>query len=513
MKLSKLTFAVVTALSASVTTSAFAMDLYVDTKTKQIYAEPGKGRQKLGTFEKVDENAPQRSSSGFSSDGSQHLYQEVESSKEELRKVQTDLELKANEIKALEEHVVANRETTSKNDEKWFNKINLRGYTQMRYNQPLTGDRVANASGPELRSPGDSNGLGNNRNFSFRRMRLVFSGDINEYLSIYIQPDFATNAGDQHYAQLRDAYADIAFDKKHEYRIRSGISKIPFGWENLQSSQNRLSLDRNDALNSATPSERDMGLFAYWSPSDVQKLWKDLSKKGLKTSGDYGIVGLGVYNGQGLNKAELNDDFYYVAHTTYPVQLDFLGSMFKGQVFEVGADALTGKFNQTVSAITPFKGVAGFDGKTAFTPTLAAADRNGIRESRVGVHAILFPQPFGMQTEWNWGQQGTLNPENRTIERQSLNGGYVQVMYKIDHLFRSDDTLIPFVKWQTYDGAWKAAANAPRMSTEELDVGFEYQIMKPLEVVVTYTNMDRTNVANLGQASGDMIRTQLQWNY
>ena len=57
MKLSKLSFAVATVLTASVTTSAFALDLYVDTKTKQIFAEPGKGRQKLGAFEKVDEAA------------------------------------------------------------------------------------------------------------------------------------------------------------------------------------------------------------------------------------------------------------------------------------------------------------------------------------------------------------------------------------------------------------------------------------------------------------------------
>lgn len=508
MKLSKLTFAVATALTASVTTSAFAIDLYVDTKTKQIYAEPGKGRQKMGTFEQVDENA--RSTRGISSDSTQHLYQEVESSKAEIRKVQTDLELKQNEIKALEEHVVANREERAKNDEKWFNKINLRGYTQLRYNQPISGD--SGAGNPELKSVGDSN-IGDNKNFAFRRVRLVFSGDINEYVSLYIQPDFATTTGDQHFAQLRDAYADLAFDKKHEYRIRAGQSKIPFGWENLQSSQNRLSLDRNDALNSATPSERDLGLFAYWSPSDVQKLWKDLSKKGLKTSGDYGIVGFGIYNGQGVNKAELNDDLYYVAHTTYPLELGFLGSMFKGQVLEVGADAITGKFNQSVGAITPFKGVGGFDGKTAFTPTIAGGAKGGIREERVGVHAILFPQPFGVQAEWNWGEQGTLNLANKTIESQDLNGGYVQIMYKIDKILRSDDTLIPFVKWQTYDGAWKAATNAPRISTDELDVGFEYQIMKPLEVVVTYTNMDRTNVGNLGQASGDMIRTQLQWNY
>jgi hypothetical protein len=33
-----------------------------------------------------------------------------------------------------------------------------------------------------------------------------------------------------------------------EYRVRIGQSKVSYGFENLQSSQNRLSLDRNDAL-------------------------------------------------------------------------------------------------------------------------------------------------------------------------------------------------------------------------------------------------------------------------
>jgi hypothetical protein len=210
MKLSKLTFAIATALTASVATSAFAMDLYVDTKTKQIYAEPGKGRQKLGTFEKVDENATRPSQRGISADSTQHLYHELENERAEIKKVQTDLELKTNEIKALEEHVVSNREDKAKNDEKWFNKIQMRGYTQMRYNQPLSGDREAGPGGPELMSVGDNN-VGDNKGFSFRRVRLVFSGDINEYVSLYIQPDFASRAGagNDNFAQLRDYYADL----------------------------------------------------------------------------------------------------------------------------------------------------------------------------------------------------------------------------------------------------------------------------------------------------------------
>jgi hypothetical protein len=486
MKFYKLTLAVATLLGSSISSEAYAIDLYVDGKTKQIYAEPGPGREKMGSFVQVEETAAKPADSA------------------ELASIRENLELKDNAIKALQEHVVANREEKAKNDEKWFNKINLRGYTQLRYNQPLSGDRTE--SDPELRSVGDSS-IKNNSGFSFRRVRLVFSGDINDYVSLYIQPDFASSVSDsqQNFAQLRDAYADLAFDKAHEYRIRAGQSKVPFGWENLQSSQNRLALDRNDALNSAVPSERDLGLLAYWSPEHVQKLWKNLTKKGLKTSGDYGIVGVGIYNGQGLNRAEANDDLYVVAHTTYPIELNFLGYPFTGQVVEVGVDAISGKFFPTVGEFENFN--------TGVESTPTFADTRGITEERVGIHAILFPQPFGLQAEWNWGKGGTLNPDTNIIEKQGLNGGYVQAMYKIDNVFGTQGTLIPYAKWQTYRGAWKGATNSPFTSVDEVEAGIEYQMMKALELTVAYSSMSRTNVRNLGQASGDLIRTQLQWNY
>ncbi len=501
MKISKLTLAIATVLGASATSGAFAMNLYVDTKTKQIYAEPGPHRELMGNFEKVGDASAKTVDNSEKAD------------KAEIKAIREDLELKQNEIKALEEHVVATREERAKNDEKWFNKINLRGYTQLRYNQSISGDRTA--SDPELRSVGDG-GIKDNSGFSFRRVRLVFSGDINEYVSLYIKPDFATNVSDsqQHFAQLRDAYADLAFDKKHEYRIRAGQSKVPFGWENLQSSQNRLALDRNDALNSAVPSERDLGLFAYWSPEHVQKLWKDLSKKGLKTSGDYGIAGVGVYNGQGVNRAETNDDLYAVAHTTYPIELNFLGSPFRGQVLEVGADAISGYFNPTTTANGST--MALFNGRTLTGTSINASIPNNksIREDRVGVHAILFPQPFGLQADWNWGKGATLNTAGTgSIKREDLRGGYVQASYKIDKVFRPDGALIPYAKWQTYRGAWKGATNAPRVAVDEIEVGIEYQMMKALELTLAYATMDRTNTSNLGQASGDLGRVQLQWNY
>lgn len=519
MKISRLTLAVAAVLGTGAASTAHAIDLYVDTKTKQIYAEPGIGRKLMGSFEQVRPQKNGYSKHDAYSDGTESV---------EIQSIKKDLELKENEIKALEEHVAFGEQEHKKEKENWYNRINVRGYTQLRYNQPLTGDRVA-GDDPELRSPGDG-GIKNNSSFTFRRVRLVFSGDVNDYVSLYLQPDFASTVDSSidngNFAQLRDAYADLAFDKKHEYRIRAGQSKVPFGWENLQSSQNRLALDRNDALNSAVPSERDLGLFAYWSPEHVQKLWKDLSKKGLKTSGDYGILGLGIYNGQGINRNETNDDLYVVAHSSYPIDLgSFLGYPFTGQVLEVGADYMNGKFDVPTADTRVFGTGRQLrqDGDDCEGVDNCAEIDNpgGFREERYAVHAVLFPQPFGLQAEWNWGRAATLNPDTATLQREDLRGGYVQAMYKIDNVFRDDGVLIPYVKWQTYRGAYKAAANSPRVSVDELEVGVEYQIMKALELTLAYSTMDRTNVRSstrsssgfLGQASGDMLRMQVQWNY
>jgi len=57
MTISKLTLAVAAALSAGASSSAFAIDLYVDVKTKQIYAEPGPRRVLMGSFVQVEEAA------------------------------------------------------------------------------------------------------------------------------------------------------------------------------------------------------------------------------------------------------------------------------------------------------------------------------------------------------------------------------------------------------------------------------------------------------------------------
>lgn len=379
----------------------------------------------------------------------------------------------------------------------WYEKLALRGYTQMRMNKIVSGDATAPAGVSRLRSIGDS-GIRDEANFSLRRVRLVLQGDLNDYVSLYFQPDFATAVSNQSggerregFAQLRDAYADVFPTGDKSFRIRLGQSKIPYGWENMQSSSNRLALDRTDAINSAAPGERDLGIVAYYTPAHVQRIWDRLAADGQKLFGNYGAFGLGVFNGQGLNRTETNDNVMTVALATWPFTLDGLG--LEGQVLELGGSMMRNRINPEV--------------RTGGISNVSFAD------NRVGLHAILYPQPFGLQAEWNWGRGPQFDPVTQQIETRSLRGGYVQAMARVKQ--SPVGPFYPFVRWQYYRGGFKAATNAPRLETEELELGLEFLPTSALELTVTYGWASRREAdeRRSGQAEGELLRVQAQWNY
>ncbi len=210
-----------------------------------------------------------------------------------------------------------------------------------------------------------------------------------------------------------------------------------------------------------------------------------------------------------MNRAEANDEFYLVAHSTYPFDLGFLGDGLKGQILEIGADGMSGQFKPNFGNFTTFDRSVNISGTTISNNT---GGSKSFSEDRVAVHAILFPQPFGLQAEWNWGKSATLHTGKQLLERTSLYGGYVQAMYKIDDFYGA---WIPYARWQYYRGNLKANANSPRMAVDEIELGLEWQIMKPLELVIAYSHMRRSNMNNsaFGEAEGDLFRSQLQWNY
>ncbi|EMR01179.1 porin [Cesiribacter andamanensis] len=214
---------------------------------------------------------------------------------------------------------------------KWYDSFSIRGYVQARYNTLQTN--------PELACDQCDDSWGGDGGFFMRRIRVIFFGQISPRVYFYIQPDFASaaNSGNLHFGQLRDAYFDLGLDKKNEFRFRVGQSKVPFGFENMQSSSNRLPLDRNDALNSALRNERDLGVMFYWAPDHIRKRFSDVNRRGLKGSGDYGVFGLGVYNGQTANRPELNGNRHVVARLSYPFAVG-------NQIIEPGIQAYTGQY-------------------------------------------------------------------------------------------------------------------------------------------------------------------------
>jgi Phosphate-selective porin O and P len=349
--------------------------------------------------------------------------------------------------------------------------------------------------------------------FLIRRARLILSGDLSDHMSVYLQPDFASIPNGSvdaiQFAQIRDWYADCFVDKDKIHRFRLGQSKIPFGWENMQSSSNRLPLDRSDSLNSAARNERDLGVFYYWTPTPAQAFFKDVVDKGLKGSGNYGVFAFGFYDGQGGSLAEQNDNLHMISRLTVPMELC------SGQFAEVGMQGYTGRYSVLGSTIRPL----GVGAPILPVGTIDRGNRRGIVDERLAWTAVWYPQPLGFQSEWTVGRGPALNGAQTVVEERALYGGYVMTMYKYDTCCHG--IFIPYARWNLYRGGYKPERNAPYSKIDEWEIGCEWQLNKQMEFVAMYTVTDRTNttaINQLGTASyqqfdGNLLRFQFQVNY
>ena len=371
-------------------------------------------------------------------------------------------------------------------EKKWFERISIRGYLQARYNRLLE-------TNENLGCEQCDKSWGKNGGFFIRRARIILYGQIHRQLYFYLQSDFASSTGSNqlNFVQLRDAYFDVGIDKENEFRFRIGQSKVPFGFENLQSSQNRLALDRNDALNSALANERDLGVFFYWVPKEKRALFSQLVSSGLKGSGDYGIVGFGVYNGQTANKPELNDELHIAARVTYPFEIN-------NQIIETGFQGYTGNF------VIPESNLS--DG-VKHNGTLNYLDQ------RVAASFLLYPKPFGIQAEYNIGKGPEFNKETDSIAVNNLKGGYIQMMYNLNF---NNQFIFPFVKYQYYEGGKKHELDARSYNVNDWELGFEWQPIKQLEFTATYT-ISRRRYEDFSKQDnyqeGNLLRLQAQINF
>jgi len=401
----------------------------------------------------------------------------------------------------------------------WYEKLSIDGYTQFRQTEQMNDKAKLTGGLPADRSVGVDESL------VIRRGRFKIAGDFGR-LFMYSQLDYAAGVGGTRFAlQARDIYADIALDEAKEHRIRAGLSKVPYGWVNLQSSQNRLAMERPEALNSAVEGERDQGLYYMYASKASRDLFKLLVKEGYKGSGDYGVFTVGAYSGAGLNVADNNAEVHGIMRLSYP----WVAA--SGQMYEAGIGAYAGRFKVTratangpVGTPTTTNVVSGGTTVGTFTtpssttlfPTVTTRDdTDGFKDRRAAATFIMYPQPWGIEAEWTTGQGPQLNHERNAITTQSLQGGYIMVNYR--HKYGEQSEFLPFVRWNYFDGARKFANNAPKLCVNEIDVGFEWQWRKEVELQLQYTFSDErsnTSTSNPAIISGSRrLALQLQFNY
>ena len=219
MKFSKLTLAITVALTAGVSSSAFAINLYVDTKTKQIYAEPGRNRVLMGEFEKVGDRP-----------------QQVQPDAGELAAVRQDLELKTNEIKALQEHA----EEASKAPKVHVDKTGLHVETDDKKFKFRLGGRIQTdatmTSNDNLRKGTAFTGA--NDGTEIRRGRLEFLGTFFNDWNFKSQVDFADNG-----TAVKDMYVNYTGIKP--LIITFGQQKQAFSRELYESSNDLMFMERS----------------------------------------------------------------------------------------------------------------------------------------------------------------------------------------------------------------------------------------------------------------------------
>lgn len=236
MKFSRLNLAVAAVLGASMSSAAYAIDLYVDSDTQQIFAQPGPNRVKLGTFEKVEEAASKQ--------------------KAEIEEIRNDLALKTNELKALDEHMKEVEQVKVKMDKKGLQVESADKNFQFKLGGRIHADASYSSGGDYLDSKGEH--VEANDGTEIRRGRMEFLGTFFKDWNFKSQVDFADNN-----VAVKDMFVQYTGLKPYALplAITFGQQKQAFSRELQESSNDMIWMERSlmDVLNAPTV-DRAIGL-------------------------------------------------------------------------------------------------------------------------------------------------------------------------------------------------------------------------------------------------------------
>jgi len=243
MKHTKLVLAMAATLTATASFSALAMDLYVDSKTKQVFTEPGKGRVLLTDSANVKSGHTPFVPAPYV----------APAAAADIDAIKKDLELKTNAIASLEEHAKEASDPKlahvklddgihfATKDGNFTAGINGRMQIDSQSNVNQTANVATGATAPTTLADG----------MAIRRARLGVEGTFFKNTIYKFEYDFARAGtsggfGNSATSGITDAYVGYNFSKESVVKI--GAFKEPFSMEEATSNRYTTFIQRNMAV-------------------------------------------------------------------------------------------------------------------------------------------------------------------------------------------------------------------------------------------------------------------------
>jgi phosphate-selective porin OprO/OprP len=539
MKFSKLTLAIATTLGASASFSAFAIDLYVDTKTKQIYAEPGRGRELMGSFEKVGE-AQAKTAAPVPA---------------EIDAIKQDLELKTNEIKALEEHA-AEASAPESVKVKLDDGIEFKtkdGNFKAAINGRIQVDSQVNVT-DQVKDP-LLNNLTSTTNklddgVGLRRARLGVEGTFFKDTDYKFEYDFTRGNGTTG-AGVTDAYIRYNFSKP--FSVKFGAFKEPFSLEEATSNRYITFIERNMIVNTFVDNLNTykMGIGANYAADRWQVgtslQTEPVGNNGASNSATYGTTnpngGSNRSNGSGDTNYEINlraSGLPWMESKTKFLHVGSSGSYVNvNNNYQAGGTFNNGGISFISNPDTNVDRTNTLTTGNLSTGTLFGAAARTSRQAdhfwRYGAETALVYGPFSAQAEYI-----QVNIDGKGYNGNTLNGGYAYMTYFLtgeSRAYKSKtgawDRLKPNRNFDMHGGwgAWEVATGydaidlnsgviqAGKQST--FKVGLNWYPNSHVRVMANYIHVLDLNTANaadprsraFNDANLDIVETRIQLDY
>lgn len=252
MKPTALRFAVSALLGGGLVTPAQALQLYVDSKTSQVFTTPGPNRIKLGEFEQVEHkeasHAKKSKHAAVSNYDDEGYSSKTDlATADEVKKVESKLNAriddvvnkpkKPNEAKTTIDDKGIRFET---NDGAFKFALNGRLHTDAAMYSGGDIATVSEVAGKEVKQYNrESDGT------EVRRLRMEFAGQFYDDFKFKVQPELANaGTGGQYTVGIRDAF--VHYTGFGEYgEFLAGQSKQPYSFQQMMSSNDMVFMERS----------------------------------------------------------------------------------------------------------------------------------------------------------------------------------------------------------------------------------------------------------------------------